>query len=169
MRLRNSVLMTVAVVAMPLQVSGHLISRQGSTADPKFLPAWDPKRTSPFTSTRGQPPRRESANPTAMSGDASEGGGRDPSPIGGDVFAVLLAWIEAPADGDQVAAKMAMAAQRPFSVAGQVLSLSVGLGVSQFPSQGKQADVLLRQAMEQASGSAAKNGSAEFALRQRKA
>ena len=86
--------------------------------------------------------------------------------IGGDVFAVLLAWIEAPADGDQVAAKMAMAAQRPFSVAGQVLSLSVGLGVSQFPSQGKQADVLLRQAMEQASGLAAKNGSAEFALRQ---
>ena len=89
--------------------------------------------------------------------------------IGGDVFAVLLAWIEAPDDGDQVAAKMAMATQRPFSVAGQAVSLSVGLGVSQFPGHGKQADALLRQAMEQASGSVAKARSAEFALRLRKA
>jgi diguanylate cyclase (GGDEF)-like protein len=70
--------------------------------------------------------------------------------IGGDVFAVLLAWIEAPADADQVASKLATAAQRPFSVAGQMLSLSVGLGVSQFPGHGKEADVLLRHAMDHA-------------------
>lgn len=70
--------------------------------------------------------------------------------IGRDQFAVLLAWIEAPEDADQVATKMATAAQRPFSVAGQMLSLSVGLGVSQFPGHGKQANVLLRQATEQA-------------------
>ncbi len=89
--------------------------------------------------------------------------------IGGDAFAVLLAWIEAADDGDQVAAKMALAAQRPFSVAGQVVSLSVGLGVSQFPGHGRQAEVLLRQAIEQASGSAAQSRSADQALRLRKA
>ncbi len=87
--------------------------------------------------------------------------------IGGDVFAVLLAWIDAAADGDQVAAKMALAAQRPFSVAGQALSLSVGLGVSQFPGHGRQAEPLLRLAMEQASASAAP--AADAALRLRKA
>ena len=71
--------------------------------------------------------------------------------LDGDVFAVLLAWLEAPDDGDQVAAKLALAAQRPFQVAGHELSLSVTLGVSQFPMHGKAADVLLRRALEQAS------------------
>ncbi len=87
--------------------------------------------------------------------------------IGGDVFAVLLAWIDAAADGDQVAAKMALAAQRPFSVAGQALSLAVGLGVSQFPGHGRQAEPLLRLAMEQASAAVAP--AADAALRLRKA
>jgi diguanylate cyclase (GGDEF)-like protein len=89
--------------------------------------------------------------------------------IGGDVFAVLLAWIEAPEDAEQVAAKLQLAAQRPLSVAGQTLSLKVRLGVSQFPSQGRQADALLRRAMEQASGAAAQARSEEFALRLRNA
>jgi diguanylate cyclase (GGDEF)-like protein len=89
--------------------------------------------------------------------------------IGGDVFAVLLAWIEAPADGEQVAAKMAASAQRPFNVAGQALSLSVGLGVSQFPGQGRQAEVLLHLAMEQAAQAVGKAPPAEFGLRLRKA
>lgn len=70
--------------------------------------------------------------------------------LGGDVFAVLLAWIDAPDDGAQVAAKLAVTAQRPFSVAGQDLSLSVLLGVSQFPGHGRQAGTLLRQALAQA-------------------
>ena len=89
--------------------------------------------------------------------------------IGGDVFAVLLAWIDAADDGDQVAAKMALAAQRPFSVAGQSLSLSVGLGVSQFPGQGRQADELLRLAMEQARTPAAQARTQDVGLRLRKA
>jgi diguanylate cyclase (GGDEF)-like protein len=72
--------------------------------------------------------------------------------IGGDAFAVLLAWIDAPEDGEQVADKMALAAQRPFKVAGRELTLSVGLGVSQFPAQGRQADELLRLALDRASG-----------------
>lgn len=75
--------------------------------------------------------------------------------IGGDVFAVLLAWIEAPDDGEQVAAKLAQAAQRPFNVAGHELSLSVGLGVSQFPRHGRQAEMLLSQAMERVSAPSA--------------
>lgn len=68
--------------------------------------------------------------------------------IGGDDFAVLLAWIEAPDDGEQVAIKLTHAAQRPFSVAGHEVSLSVSLGVSQFPGHGRQADVLLGHAMD---------------------
>ena len=89
--------------------------------------------------------------------------------IGGDVFAVLLAWIDAADDGAQVAAKMALAAQRPFSVAGQSLSLSVGLGVSQFPGHGRQADELLRLAMEQASAPTAQRRTQDAALRLHKA
>jgi diguanylate cyclase (GGDEF)-like protein len=89
--------------------------------------------------------------------------------IGGDVFAVLLAWIEAPEHGNQVAAKMAAAVQRPFSVAGRMLSLSVDLGVSQFPGHGRQAEVLLRRAMEQAGQPAAKAQSEEVVLRLSKA
>jgi len=89
--------------------------------------------------------------------------------IGGDVFVVLLAWIDAADDGDQVAAKIALSAQRPFSVAGQALSLSVGLGVSQFPGHGRQADELLRLAMEQASQSSAQARTHDVALRVGKA
>ena len=89
--------------------------------------------------------------------------------IGGDVFAVLLAWLEAPEDGDQVAAKLALAAQQPFNVAGHEVSLSVGLGVSQFPGNGRLADELLRQAMEQARVCVAKASRADRMLNAREA
>ncbi len=75
--------------------------------------------------------------------------------IGADAFAVLLAWIDAPADGMRVAAKLASALQQTFSVAGQDRSVAVSVGVSQYPEHGKQADALLRRAIGQATGTAA--------------
>jgi len=70
--------------------------------------------------------------------------------IGSDSFAVLLAWIDTPADGQRVAEKLAGALQRPFSVAGQDVAVVVSVGVSQYPVHGKDADSLLRRALAQA-------------------
>jgi len=75
--------------------------------------------------------------------------------IGDDAFAVLLAWIDAPADGHRVAAKLAQSLQQSYSVAGQAQALAVSVGVSQYPEHGKQADELLRRAIGQASATPA--------------
>ena len=73
--------------------------------------------------------------------------------VGVDSFAVLLAWIEDPADGDRVAAKLAQALVRPFSVAGQDVAVAVSLGVAQYPLHSKDAEALLRLALGQAGDS----------------
>jgi diguanylate cyclase (GGDEF)-like protein len=70
--------------------------------------------------------------------------------VGLDSFVVLLAWIDDPADGERVAAKLAQSLQRPFTVAGQDVAVAVSVGVAQYPVHGKEADVLLRRAMGQA-------------------
>jgi diguanylate cyclase (GGDEF)-like protein len=75
--------------------------------------------------------------------------------IGADSFAVLLAWIEDPADGDRVGAKMVQLLRRPFTVAGQDISVSVTVGIGQYPAHGKQAVGLLHRALAQATGMAA--------------
>ena len=75
--------------------------------------------------------------------------------IGVDSFAVLLAWIDDADDADRVAAKLAQALQRPFSVAGQDVAVAVRVGVARFPDHGKTADVLLRRALGQAGGAQA--------------
>jgi diguanylate cyclase (GGDEF)-like protein len=75
--------------------------------------------------------------------------------IGNDAFSVLLAWIDAPADGERVAAKLAQTLQRPFKVTGQDVALAVSVGLSLYPDHGKDADSLLRRAVGQAAGVAA--------------
>lgn len=75
--------------------------------------------------------------------------------LGGDSFAVLLAWIDDQAASDGVAGKLAQSLQRPFSVAGHELSLGARVGVGQYPAHGKDADGLLRRALAQATGLAA--------------
>ena len=72
--------------------------------------------------------------------------------IGRDLFAVLLAWIDAPTDAERVAAKMLQALRQPFAVAGQQVALTAGVGVARFPEQGTDADSLLRAATAQAVG-----------------
>lgn len=75
--------------------------------------------------------------------------------IGNDAFAVLLAWIDAPGDGERVAGKLAQALQRPFKVAGHDVAVAVSIGLSLYPEHGKDADSLLRRAVGQAVGMAA--------------
>ncbi len=70
--------------------------------------------------------------------------------IGNDAFVVLLAWIDAPADGQRVAKKLLTALHQPFSVAGNDLSVKVHAGVALFPEHGKSADALLRRSVGQA-------------------
>ncbi len=84
--------------------------------------------------------------------------------LGGDSFAVLLAWIDDQAASDGVASKLAHSLRRPFSLAGHELSLGVSIGVGQYPAHGKEADALLRKALAQAAGMAA-SGHAAMAQR----
>ncbi len=67
-----------------------------------------------------------------------------------DIFAVLLAWIDDAASGERVASKLAQSMRRPFSVAGQDVTLAVCIGVAQVPQHGRDADALLRYALTQA-------------------
>jgi len=70
--------------------------------------------------------------------------------IGNDAFVVLLAWIDSPADGERVAAKLATALRQPFSVAGSDVAVSVSAGLALYPEHGRGADALLRRAVGQA-------------------
>jgi diguanylate cyclase (GGDEF)-like protein len=79
--------------------------------------------------------------------------------IGVDAFAVLLAWIDSPQDGERVAAKLAHALARPFSVAGRQQTLGVSAGLASYPEHGKQADALLHRALAQAAQMATVGGS----------
>jgi len=84
--------------------------------------------------------------------------------IGADTFAVLLAWIDLPADSKYVADKLAMSLRQPFSVAGQGLAVAVSVGLSQYPEHGRAADELLRRALAQAGATEAvgRTGFANF-------
>ncbi len=70
--------------------------------------------------------------------------------IDSDAFAVLLAWIDSPQDGERVASKLAHALARPFSVAGREQALAVSVGLASYPEHGKDADTLMRRALAQA-------------------
>ena len=72
--------------------------------------------------------------------------------LGPDMFAVLLAWLEADEDAEHVARKLLAAVNQPFQVAGQDVPVGARLGVSQYPAHGRDAGTLLRQAVDQASG-----------------
>ena len=80
--------------------------------------------------------------------------------IGVDTFAVLLAWIDSPQDGERVAAKLAQSLARPFSVAGRQQGLLVSAGLASYPEHGKDAEALLRRALAQAAQMATVGGSA---------
>lgn len=72
--------------------------------------------------------------------------------VGSDCFVVMLAWIDEESAAEGVSAKLALALQRPFTVAGEELGLGVSIGIGQYPAHGKDADALLRRALAQAGG-----------------
>lgn len=78
--------------------------------------------------------------------------------LGGDTFAVLLAWIDAFDDGERVAAKLAQSLSQPFSVTGRERTIGVRVGLALFPQHGDRAESLLRRALGQAAQVAAIGG-----------
>ncbi len=72
--------------------------------------------------------------------------------LGPDMFAVLLAWIDADQDAEHVARKLLAAVNQPFQVAGQEVPVGARLGVAQYPGHGKDAQTLMRHAVGQAAG-----------------
>lgn len=70
--------------------------------------------------------------------------------LGGDAFAVLLAWIDAPDDGERVASKLAASLTQPFSVAGRERHVGVRVGLASYPAQGDRVEDLMRRALGQA-------------------
>lgn len=79
--------------------------------------------------------------------------------VGSDTFAVLLAWVDAAADGDRVGQKLVAGLQRPFTIAGQDVAVSVRVGVARYPEHGKEAQPLLGRALD-AAGAARTQGRA---------
>jgi len=72
--------------------------------------------------------------------------------IGPQMFGVLLAHLEARADGERVAAKLARSMQQPIVIAGQPCAVAVSMGLAVHPDHGKDAATLLRRAVAQAGG-----------------
>ena len=72
--------------------------------------------------------------------------------LGSDMFAVLLAWIDADDDAERVARKLLAAVTQPISVTGQSMPMGARVGVGQYPAHGKDAQALLNRAVGQAAG-----------------
>ena len=70
--------------------------------------------------------------------------------IGNDAFLVLLAWVDAAADGERVTTKLVQALCQPFNVAGKDVAVAVSAGLALYPEHGKTADALLRRSVGQA-------------------
>ena len=72
--------------------------------------------------------------------------------VGPDAFGVLLGHLDAPGDGERVAAKLVRSLQQPISVAGQPCRVAAAVGLALYPEHGRDAGELLRRASAQAGG-----------------
>ncbi len=70
--------------------------------------------------------------------------------IGGDAFAVLLAWMDAPDAGERVARKLSAVLTQPFTVTGRECRIGVRVGLAAYPAHGDRAEDLMRRALGQA-------------------
>jgi diguanylate cyclase (GGDEF)-like protein/PAS domain S-box-containing protein len=66
--------------------------------------------------------------------------------LGGDEFAIVLCSLGKAADAGMVADKVVSALSRPFHLDGQDIYVSASLGISMYPTDGSEADELLRNA-----------------------
>lgn len=74
--------------------------------------------------------------------------------LGEGVYAVLLAWMDAADDGRHVLAKLLAAISQPQQVAGQTVPLRARGAVALYPTQGRDAQALLRSAAAELGGDA---------------
>ena len=65
--------------------------------------------------------------------------------LGRDMFAVLLAWMDADEDADPVARKLVAAASVPMQVSGQSVPLGLRYGLAQFPAHGRDDQSLIKR------------------------
>ncbi len=75
--------------------------------------------------------------------------------LGADSFALLLASTEEPLDADLVARKLLAALHEPFLLSGQPIAVAASAGISRYPADGVDADVLMRQAVAAAAAAQA--------------
>ena len=80
--------------------------------------------------------------------------------LGGGTFALLLATIEAAADAQRVALKLARLLREPFSVLGSPLGVAAHIGVAVHPADGADAEPLLATALASALAAARRRGGA---------
>jgi diguanylate cyclase (GGDEF)-like protein/PAS domain S-box-containing protein len=66
--------------------------------------------------------------------------------LGGDEFVVALADLEQPADAAGIAQKILDSVSQPAKVGNYVLNSSTSIGISVFPEDGEQVDILLKNA-----------------------
>ncbi len=75
--------------------------------------------------------------------------------LAADTFALLLASTDEPLDADHVAGKLLAALHEPFALSGQQVGVAASVGVSHYPADGADADVLVRQAVAAAAAAQA--------------
>ncbi|HSN68645.1 MAG TPA: EAL domain-containing protein, partial [Thermoanaerobaculia bacterium] len=66
--------------------------------------------------------------------------------IGGDEFTILLARVPTPSDATTVAQKILESVARPFRIEGQELFATTSIGIALYPSDGADAETLLKNA-----------------------
>jgi diguanylate cyclase (GGDEF)-like protein len=72
------------------------------------------------------------------------------SALAPDAFAVVLTWLEAPQDGDRVAQKLSQLLREPFMVSAQAAVVTVSTGLSNYPTDSRQPEELLKLALSAA-------------------
>ena len=78
---------------------------------------------------------------------AELGGGTTLARLGGDEFVLVLAPLERPEDAAKVAARVLDSLTRPFSLKGGAeVTTTASIGISVYPSDGEEADALMRNA-----------------------
>jgi len=66
--------------------------------------------------------------------------------LGGDEFVILMPELEDPADAARLAERIITAIKAPIHTSGRDLSVTTSVGISLFPEDGQEADVLLKSA-----------------------
>ena len=85
------------------------------------------------------------------------------SRYGGDEFLILLSEVSQPADAELIAGKLIAAIAEPCRVGGHVLQLSASIGISLYPDDGEDIDLLIRKA-DNAMYRAKRHGPGSYAL-----